>query len=192
MKLYTRTGDGGMTGMIGGRVRKDDARVEACGTIDELNSLIGLALACAREDDKNRDLAERLTEIQHELFDCGSDISRLAPGAASFRVTASRVAALEADIDRLQAEAPPIRRFILPGGTPLAAWLHVCRTVCRRAERRVVALAGRAETNTGVVRYLNRLSDFFFAAARCANARAGVSDTEYARGTDVFRTEGPG
>jgi len=190
MKLYTRTGDGGMTGMIGGRVRKDDARVEACGAIDELNSLIGLALLCAKEDGRNRDLAGRLEDIQHELFDCGSDLSRLEPDGA-FRMTADRVAALEADIDRLAAEAPPIRRFILPGGTPLAAWLHACRTVCRRAERRVVTLAGRAETNREVVRYLNRLSDFFFAAARCANARAGVPDVEYARGADVFKREDP-
>jgi cob(I)alamin adenosyltransferase len=191
MKLYTKTGDGGMTGMIGGRVRKDDARVEACGTIDELNSLVGLAIQSAVLDGRYADLAGRLTDIQHELFDCGSDLSHMIPGDRPYKVTPEMVEALEADIDRLHAEAPPIRRFILPGGTPLAAWLHACRTVCRRAERRTVSLAGVAETNREVLRYLNRLSDYFFAAARSANARAGVPDTEYARGAGVFRLEDP-
>jgi cob(I)alamin adenosyltransferase len=189
MKLYTKTGDGGMTGMIGGRVRKDDARVEACGTIDELNSLVGLAIQSAALDERYADLAGRLTVIQHELFDCGSDLSYVNPGDRPYKVTPEMVEALEADIDRLHAEAPPIRRFILPGGTPLAAWLHACRTVCRRAERRTVSLAGATEANREVLRYLNRLSDYFFAAARAANARAGVPDTEYVRGADVFRLE---
>lgn len=191
MKLYTKTGDAGMTGVIGGRVRKDDARVEAYGTIDELNSFVGLAVQSAAEDGRCGDLRERLLDIQHELFDCGSDLSCLEAGDRPHKVTPDRVAALEADIDRLQAEAPPIRRFVLPGGTPLSAWLHVCRTVCRRAERRVVALAGAAETNREVLRYLNRLSDYFFAAARAANARAGVPDAEYVRGADVFLREDP-
>lgn len=187
MKLYTRTGDGGMTGVIGGRVRKDDIRVEAYGTIDELNSFVGLAVQSIAGEEGLQDLKRRLLDIQHELFDCGSDLSSLSVGDRPFKVTPEQVAALEADIDRLQGEAPPIKRFILPGGTPLAAWLHVCRTVCRRAERRAVALAGAADVNPEVVRYLNRLSDFFFSAARAANARAGVPDTEYVRGANVFR-----
>lgn len=191
MNIYTKTGDGGMTGVIGGRVPKDDARVEAYGTIDELNSYVGLAVRCASDSSADDDLAARLLDIQHELFDCGSDLSYLSAAGRPFKVTPDRVEALESDIDRLQGELAPLSRFILPGGTMLSGWLHVCRTVCRRAERRVVTLAKTSDINPEVIRYLNRLSDFFFVAARVANARAGSPDVEYVRSAVVFRTEDP-
>ena len=193
MKIYTRTGDGGKTGVIGARVDKDHVRVEAIGTIDELNSFVGVAAALAGQSGRCRDLAEQLALIQHELFDCGSDLAVVrkdgAARNAEYKVKAELTSRLEAWIDAFDAETEPIRRFILPGGDLLAAELHVCRTVCRRAERRVVTLAKTEEINPEARRYLNRLSDYFFAAARAANARAGVADVEYARGADVFSRE---
>jgi len=186
MKLYTRTGDEGKTSAIGGRVGKDDRRVEAYGTVDELNAFVGQAV-CALTGLADDDLREDLTRIQHELFDCGGDLAHLAsPGALNWQVTAELADRLEPLIDKYDAEAPEIRRFILPGGSAAAAALHICRTVCRRAERRAVALAAEQEVNPAVLRYLNRLSDFFFAAARAANARVGRGDVEYVRGADVF------
>ncbi|OUM95405.1 MAG: ATP:cob(I)alamin adenosyltransferase [Thermobacillus sp. ZCTH02-B1] len=186
MKWYTRKGDSGRTGIIGGRVRKDDVRVEAYGTIDELNSFIGLAAAALRRADGLGDMADELAEIQQELFDCGSDLA-YAENPEFFKMGEEPVERLERRIDELDREAPPVARFILPGGSEPAALLHVCRTVCRRAERRVVALAAVHPVNEAVLRYLNRLSDWFFVAARAANARLGVADAEYARGAVVFR-----
>jgi len=190
MKLYTRTGDEGRTSVIGGgRVAKDDPRVEAYGTIDELNACVGLAAAWAAVQAAGEwgDLAERLAQIQHELFDCGSDLSYAAPEPSKMKVTPGMTEKLERWIDEYEASNPPIRRFILPGGSEFAARLHVCRTVCRRAERRVAALAAVAPCPAEVGRYLNRLSDFFFAAARTANARLQTPDVEYERGAEVFR-----
>lgn len=201
MKLYTRTGDKGMTTVIGGKVNKDDARVEAFGTIDELNAFVGQAAATAnaeketgaatgeRQDIRAFEarLLEELTVIQHELFDCGSDLSYAAPEPEQLKVGSAMAERLEAWIDRHEAGNPPIARFILPGGTATAAALHVCRTVCRRAERAVVTLAATGKPcPPEVAKYLNRLSDYFFAAARAANARAGVQDVEYERGAAVF------
>lgn len=187
MKIYTKTGDEGKTSVIGGRVDKDDIRVETCGTIDELNSVVGVAAAhTAQSGDRHKDLAAQLLEIQHELFDCGSDLAFVRKGDRAYKVTADMTARLETWIDGWDAETKPIRRFILPGGSLLAAQLHVCRTVCRRAERRVVTLAKTGEINPEVRRYLNRLSDYFFVAARAANAREGVTDIEYVRSADVF------
>lgn len=191
MNIYTKAGDGGMTSFIGGRASKDDARIEAYGTIDELGSFVGAAASGIGSESSLQDLADMLGEIQHELFDCGSDLAFVRQGDRSFKVTAELVERLERWIDQLSEELPPLKRFILPGGTMLSSQLHICRTVCRRAERRVVTLAGIAEINGEVLRYLNRLSDFFFAAARAANARAGVRDVEYARSAEVFRTESP-
>ena len=176
MKIYTRTGDGGQTSLIGGRVDKDDMRVEAYGTIDELNSLIGVAAATAAATGALDDLAERLLLIQHELFDCGSDLSYARDGERPYKVNAEMSERLELWMDSYSAEAPPIRRFILPGGCLASAQLHVCRTVCRRAERRVVTLTKATGASEEVRRYLNRLSDFLFVAARLANARANVPD----------------
>jgi cob(I)alamin adenosyltransferase len=190
MNIYTRTGDEGKTSVIGGgRVTKDDVRVEAYGTVDELNAFVGQAAAwmTAQPAGVWEDMAARLTEIQHELFDCGSDLSYAEPEPAKMKVSSGMAARLEQWIDEYDQESEPIRRFILPGGSQPAALLHVCRTVCRRAERRVVSLAASRPCPEEVRRYLNRLSDFFFTAARAANARTGVSDTEYVRGANVFR-----
>lgn len=185
LKLYTKTGDSGQTSLIGGRVRKDDARVEAYGTIDELNSFVGQAAAEASKHDELAEMAAVLIDIQQELFDCGSDLAYAAPGAP-LKISADPAVRLEGWIDQYSGEAPEITRFILPGGSSVSALLHVCRTVCRRAERRVVTLAGEHAVNQEVLTYLNRLSDFFFAAARAANAKLGVNDTEYVRSAHVF------
>ncbi|RUS45512.1 cob(I)yrinic acid a,c-diamide adenosyltransferase [Cohnella sp. AR92] len=188
MRIYTRTGDKGTTSVIGARVSKDDARVEAYGTIDELNSLVGQAAAwlAEREINGSGELLEQLYQIQHELFDCGSDLSYADPKPEQLKVEASMAARLEEWIDRHEEGLPPLQRFILPGGSPLAAQLHVCRTVCRRAERRTVTMASSQACPEEVVRYLNRLSDYFFTAARKANVLLSVPDVEYARGANVF------
>ena len=186
MKIYTRTGDKGTTGVIGGRVRKDDLQVEAYGTVDELNSFLGVAMA-GMDKAKFTDLLEDLLNIQHELFDCGSDLAILNKEKRAYKVTAEMAQKLEALIDKYDAETPDITRFILPGGTASSAALHVCRTVCRRAERRVVTLAERQDINEHVRTYLNRLSDLFFTIARTANFREGQTDVEYARSAEVFR-----
>ncbi|MCI3919593.1 cob(I)yrinic acid a,c-diamide adenosyltransferase [Paenibacillus sp. TRM 82003] len=186
MRIYTRTGDKGTTGVIGGRVRKDDLQVEAYGTVDELNSFVGVAMA-TMDREKYADLLEDLLNIQHELFDCGSDLAILNKGSRPYKVTPEMAEKLETLIDKYDAETPDLTRFILPGGSAASASLHVCRTVCRRAERRVVTLAERQEINDHVRTYLNRLSDLFFTIARTANVRDGGSDVEYARSAEVFR-----
>lgn len=186
MKIYTRTGDSGKTGVIGGRVDKDDDRVEAYGTVDELNCFVGQAVALMTEE-HFRDIADGLLKIQQELFDCGSDLALSKPELRPFKVKAEMAEELEVLIDKYDGETPDITRFILPGGSPASAVLHVCRTVCRRAERRVVTLAREQEINPHVRTYLNRLSDLFFTLARAANHRAGVPDTEYERSAEVFR-----
>ncbi|MBD2847407.1 cob(I)yrinic acid a,c-diamide adenosyltransferase [Paenibacillus sp. IB182496] len=185
MQIYTRGGDRGDTSVIGGRVRKDDIRVEAYGTIDELNACTGAAAAQARELGQEA-LAAELEGIMQELFDCGSDLAYADPRQPVYKVEEGLAARLEPLIDSLNGEAPEITRFILPGGSKLAAELHVCRTVCRRAERRVVTLAQEHPINEAALIYLNRLSDFFFAAARAANARLGVEDVAYVRSAEVF------
>ena len=183
--IYTRTGDSGDTGLFGGtRVGKDDVRVEAYGTVDELNAVLGTA--CAQAGDS--ELKELLLGFQDALFRLGADLA--TPDEASTRkgritierFPAERAAALEPLIDRFEEELPPLQNFILPGGDPLAAALHLGRVVCRRAERRCVALArleaseGRTPLNPEIVRYLNRLSDLLFVLARVANHRRNVPD----------------
>ncbi|QTH44332.1 cob(I)yrinic acid a,c-diamide adenosyltransferase [Cohnella sp. LGH] len=189
MKIYTRTGDGGKTSVIGARVEKDDARVEAYGTIDELNSFVGQAAAVIARlpDGEWSDRLEQLTMIQHELFDCGSDLSYASLDPDKMKVAPEMTERLERWIDELEASNPPLEKFILPGGSEPAALFHVCRTVCRRAERRVVSLAREQECPEEVRKYLNRLSDYFFSAARAANARLNVTDVEYERSASVFR-----
>jgi len=189
LKIYTKTGDEGQTSVIGGRVPKDDIRVETYGTIDELNSFVGVVISLIKDDDSFRDLADKLFDIQHELFDCGSDLAFVRKGDRSYKVTADRIIALESSIDLLGTELGPLKRFILPGGSLLSSQLHVCRTVCRRAERLVVTMARSLDVNPEVRSYLNRLSDFFFVAARAANARTGIQDVEYIRSADVFQLE---
>lgn len=179
MKIYTRTGDGGETHVIGGRVFKDDVRVEAYGTIDELNAFVGDALS-RLVPDRDRDLIEDLRKIQHQLFDVGADLAQVGK-KRDYRVRAEMTSRLEQWIDRYSAECQPIRQFILPGGSAAASALHICRVVARRAERCVVTLCRREETNEEVRRYLNRLSDFFFTVARVANVRENVSDVFYQR-----------
>ncbi|MBP3962065.1 cob(I)yrinic acid a,c-diamide adenosyltransferase [Paenibacillus lignilyticus] len=188
MKLYTRTGDSGDTSVKGGRVRKDDSRVEAYGTVDELNSFVGQAAAIAVRDGLS-ELAAELTEIQQELFDCGSDLAFADPSGRDLKLTDASALRLESWIDVHTAASPEIKRFILPGGSEVSAMLHVCRTVCRRAERRIVTLAAEVPVHPPVSTYMNRLSDYFFAAARFANVKLGIPDTEYIRSADVFRTK---
>lgn len=178
MKIYTRTGDDGTTGLLGAsRVPKHDARVEAYGSVDELNAALGLVAAL----DADRALAADLGKIQASLFQVGAE---LATSDESMLQKLSRVAddditALEGMIDRLEHDLPPLTKFILPGGTPLAAHLHLARTVCRRAERRVTALAEHVPVDARIVKYLNRLADLLFVAARWSNHRAGVTETTW-------------
>lgn len=181
MNIYTRTGDRGQTGLFGGgRVAKSDARVEAYGDVDELNAALGLARAI----ELMPRIDEVLAPLQRDLFAIGAllatpDRDRMHEQLAKARVDEARVAELEAAIDAGEAELEPLRAFILPGGTPKAAALHVARTVCRRAERRVVALTATVEIPELVVMYLNRLSDLLFVLARVANRRAGAGEVTW-------------
>jgi cob(I)alamin adenosyltransferase len=179
VKIYTKTGDEGDTSLFDNtRVSKADARVDAYGEVDELNAVIGAVLAA----DPGADLTEGLKTIQRELFALGARLadpsSRIAARVAKAVVTAGDVERLEKTIDRLEGELPPLRRFVLPGGSPAGSWLHVARTVCRRAERRVIGL-GPGAVEPIVIVYLNRLSDLLFVMARTANHRAGVAETEW-------------
>ena len=175
-RVYTRTGDDGTTGLGGGqRVPKDSLRIEAYGTVDELNSVLGVALASGL----NEAIAVPLRSIQNELFHLGSDLCILEEDKAKTpvpRIEERHVVSLEKLMDRLSEELTPLENFILPGGTPGAAHLHVARTVCRRAERLVVALARDEPVGAFTVRYLNRLSDALFVMARHENKRRGVAD----------------
>jgi cob(I)alamin adenosyltransferase len=175
-KIYTKTGDAGETGLFGGpRVPKDHARIEAFGTVDEFNSHIGIV----------RTLPEAtvfdplLRRVQEDLFELGAQLA--TPVCHDERITPAHVERLEHEIDRLEETLPPLTHFILPTGTPVAAELHVARTVCRRAERRVVTLAAEegATIPANAVEYLNRLGDLLFVMARDANRRAGVADDQW-------------
>jgi cob(I)alamin adenosyltransferase len=181
VKIYTRTGDDGSTGLLGpGRVLKHDARVEAYGCVDELNASLGVA----RTLDESGWLTGELTAIQARLFNLGAELATTAPDALARleRVGDDDVTGLEGWIDRLDVELPPLRHFVLPGGTPLAAQLHLARTICRRAERRLVALRQSEPVELRLVRYLNRLADLLFVMARWCNRRAGVPETEWRGG----------
>ena len=175
MKIYTRTGDTGTTGLFGaGRVSKNHPRIEAYGTVDELNAVIGVARVSSFSDGKMDDL---LASIQEELFTVGADLATpLDSDVVVERVTDAEVSEIEAAIDAAEAQLEPLKAFILPAGSPLASSLHVARTVCRRAERRVVELAASESLNKTVAVYLNRLADLLFVLARLANARAGTGD----------------
>ena len=186
MKLYTKQGDTGKTSIIGGRVDKDHLRVEAYGTIDELNSLIGKAI-CELDVEKFQDIIKDLTAIQHELFDGGGDLANVMK-ERHYKLTEQPITILEQRIDVLSEEAPPLERFILPGGAPAAATLHIARTVARRAERQTVSLMKDIEDVSPVVqKYLNRLSDYLFAVARVVNHRLAIKDVEYIRSAQVFK-----
>ena len=177
VKIYTRTGDDGTTGLLGpGRVRKDDARVEAYGSVDELNAALGVARAC----DEEGWLAEEIDAIQARLFQLGAELAATQPTALpSERIGDEDVTSLENLIDRLESDLPTLRNFILPGGSELGAALHHARTVCRRAERRLVSLQALATIEPRLVRYLNRLADLLFVMARWCNQRAGVPEQEW-------------
>jgi cob(I)alamin adenosyltransferase len=178
MKIYTRTGDRGETTLLGGeRVRKSDARVEAFGTVDELNACIGMAIAL--ESDGLLD-AERMRSIQNDLFTIGARLAAADPESAARKGripildTAKRVRELEEWIDELDDELPELTSFILPGGSRLGGQLHACRTVCRRSERAIARLgASQPELDQIVLPYMNRLSDLLFTLARYCNAKAG-------------------
>jgi len=176
MKIYTKTGDGGETSLLGGaRVGKDDPRVEAYGSVDELNAALGVVRAAGPEPE----LDGHLSRLQERLFTVGAELAATGgqkPRRALPRVDAAWTLELEEAIDRWERELPPLTAFVLPGGTALAAALHVARAVGRRAERRVVALSHAAPVDPALVAYLNRASDFLFVAARVANHRAGVAD----------------
>ena len=172
-KIYTRGGDAGETSLgDGSRVSKLDGRIEAFGTVDELNAAIGVVLA----GDVPETLRRVLTRVQNELFDVGADLSVPAEIEGRLRVEQSLVDRLEADCDRFNAELPELRSFVLPGGTEASARLHVARTICRRAERDALRAAGDTELARLVVVYLNRLSDLLFILARAANALAGTAE----------------
>ena len=179
MKIYTKTGDRGETGLFGGaRVSKSSARVEAYGEVDELNSVLGLVLA----EPFDAAVSALLVSVQSRLFDVGAELasapdSKVALGIPL--VSEAEVEALEAAIDRAESELVPLKTFVLPGGSRAAATLHLARTVCRRAERRLVALAADEPVRDELVRYLNRLSDALFVLARLANHRAGIADVPW-------------
>ena len=178
MKIYTRTGDTGETSLFGGtRARKDDARVDAYGEVDELNAWLGFVRA-SRLDSV---LDEVLLGLQRDLFALGAQLAdpadKLAPRVTKAVIDDAHIVRLEELIDRLEEELPPLRRFILAGGTSAGAALHVARTVCRRAERRIVAL--HPPIDPVLLRYVNRLSDLLFVLARVINHRAGVTETEW-------------
>ncbi len=179
-RIYTRTGDAGDTGLVGGdRVPKDSVRVEAYGCVDEANSWVGVARAYV--DDAA--LGAALEYVQHRFFNCSSNLATVpGSGFEPTKVTEEDVAFLEAAIDRYETATGALRSFVLPGGSKAAAYLHVARTVCRRAERSIVALKRTEPVDPLVLKFVNRSSDFLFAAARYANSLAGQPDVEWKHG----------
>ena len=182
MKIYTRTGDTGETSLFSGdRARKDDPRVDAYGEIDELNAWLGLVRASQTHPPLDPSLDRELVALQRDLFALAAQLAdpadTLAPRVTKAVIDDDHILRLEQLIDRLEAELPPLRRFILSGGTSAGAALHVARTICRRAERRMVALD--PPIDPVLLRYVNRLSDLLFVLARATNHRGGVPETEW-------------
>ena len=178
MKIYTKTGDKGETGLFGGdRVRKDSLRIEAYGAVDELNSLVGIIRALRPK----KKIDDVLHEVQRDLFILGADLAtrKAAKRALIPRISRTHVASLEKKIDSLQVPLRPLKSFILPGGTVAASYLHYARTVCRRAERSTARLSSSEDTNENVLIYLNRLSDLLFVLARYANHAEKKKETEW-------------
>ena len=175
MKIYTKTGDNGQTGLYSGaRIPKSHLRVESYGTVDELNAFTGVL----RDHVEREDLRKELLEQQHLLFALGAALADDRPGEA-YEVPSGSAEALEAAMDRMDEDLPKMTHFILPGGKPVISHAHVCRTVCRRAERRVVELAEDVEMDPGVVIYLNRLSDYFFVLSRYLAHVEGVEEIKW-------------
>jgi len=178
-KIYTRTGDSGETSLFaGGRVRKDDRRIEALGAIDEANAALGIVrMELTRGGTAPAGLDELLAQVQHQLFDLGAELATPRPAERGTELIRDvHVAALESEVDRYDAELDPLRAFILPGGAASASHLHLARCVCRRAERRLVELAGREPVRGEILGYVNRLSDLLFVLARAANQANRVPD----------------
>jgi cob(I)alamin adenosyltransferase len=182
MKIYTKTGDGGETGLFGGpRVRKDDPRIEAYGTVDELNAVLGLV----RCGPLPVEIGVLLAQVQNELFDLGAELATPEPARmGTATLGPAQITVLEQAIDRNEAKLAPLKQFILPGGTRPAAELHLARTVCRRAERRLIALTAVEAVSQDLVVYLNRLGDLLFVLARAVNHAAGRPDVPWQK-TDV-------
>jgi cob(I)alamin adenosyltransferase len=188
-KVYTRTGDRGETALVGGkRVPKDSARIDAYGTIDELNSVVGLARVFNEESldagEAHRFLDEVLCRIQDELFDVGSELATPPEffQEGMYRVGEAEVLRLEKWIDRCQEDLEPLKSFVLPGGGRVGAYLHQCRTVCRRAEREILRLSRTEEINDRVIKYINRLSDLFFVLSRWIAKQTGEQEYLWQRG----------
>ncbi|MFZ4748992.1 MAG: cob(I)yrinic acid a,c-diamide adenosyltransferase [Phycisphaerales bacterium] len=184
MKLYTRTGDDGTTGLFSGtRVAKDHPRIEAYGTVDEFNAVVGMVMAACRKDVPfEARLLEIFGQVQSRLFDIGADLA--TPEGANnsskvLRIDEHHVSEVEGWIDEVDSANPPLRTFVMPSGCELAARLHLARTVCRRAERLMVSLGQLEPVGAGPLRYMNRLSDLLFAMARQANHHAGVGDVPW-------------
>jgi cob(I)alamin adenosyltransferase len=178
MKIYTKTGDRGDTSLFGGqRVPKDALRIEAYGTVDELNSVLGIV----RAESTDPEIDRILEEIQNELFELGADLAtpRSVEKSKVKRIEARDVQGLEKVLDGLEERLRPLRSFILPGGSPVAARIHFARTVCRRAERAVVRLSRNEDIGDTVMVYLNRLSDLLFVLARYANHRAAIPEVKW-------------
>ncbi len=178
MKIYTRTGDDGTTSLFaGGRVKKDDARVESYGTIDELNSILGIVRAISNDEKING----IIQEIQNYLFHLGADLATPyeVENLKIRRISREDVEKIERWIDEIDLQLEPLKNFILPGGTLVASFLHFARTVCRRAERRIVYLSEREKINTQIIPFVNRLSDLLFVLARYANKIENVPDIKW-------------
>lgn len=176
MKIYTKTGDQGDTGLWGGkRVSKDSTRIQTYGTVDECNAVLGLARAAWTDSPHDALLAE----VQNQLFVLGSDLASPLENENVPRISDEQVGWLESQIDALEQDLAPLTQFILPGGSPQAAQLHLARTICRRAERWVVSLRAEEPVNPPALLYLNRLSDLLFVAARAVNSAAGVADVPW-------------
>ncbi|EJE4060376.1 TPA: cob(I)yrinic acid a,c-diamide adenosyltransferase [Enterococcus faecalis] len=185
MKIYTKTGDKGMTKLVGSStVAKDSDRVESYGTIDELNSWVGYIISQLPQE--NQEIKEELEALQHLLFDAGTDLSTPIEAQRPFKLQKESVHWLEQRIDFYTAQSPDIDRFILPGGTPAASMVHVARTIARRAERIIVRLNWTAKINEEVLIFTNRLSDYFYALARYLNVQAQRPDVFYERSEIVF------
>jgi len=176
LKIYTKTGDDGTTGLVGGsRVKKYDIRLEAYGTIDELNALIGVI----RSSDLPNDVIEILVKIQNKLFNIGSILASDEKGevfTANLAITEANINDLEVAIDEYQKQLPELTHFVLPGGDFASAQCHVARTVCRRAERRILEFAERSKVQTEIIIYINRLSDFLFVLSRKLAADSGIEE----------------
>jgi cob(I)alamin adenosyltransferase len=191
MKIYTKTGDMGSTGLFGGpRVSKDDDRIEAYGTVDELNAALGIARAA----EMPADIDEQLSKIQSELFSIGAELATPDPDAFNVRIIGdAHIARLEQEIDAHETTLQPLKHFILPAGSAAASYLHLARSICRRAERRVVTLVRRHEASVSeeLLIYLNRLGDLLFVLSRVVNSRSGVEEVKWIKPLATTDRESP-